>query len=646
MKRSLPLTVLLVLLAACEEQPTPDSALVTADPSVRLSPLVGGLGNTIDVSIRGLNTQWRDGDLSLEMGEWLAVGDLTVVGPNDAVASVSIDPAATLGYQDVTLRFDRRDGEGAPMDPAVATFEGDEGFLIQPGDVSIAPDRARLGETLQVQIVGFNTTLQDGAWIDMGPGVYVNWVQVDDFTHATASISVDQSADPGWHDVAVTNGPVVYRANDAFFIERSSIAIAIDPSSGNQGETLAFSIIGSSTHFEAKDPSVAPYDEWDDTLLGCLQPGSRWTYADLSTSICVEEFYPWCQDTVEPGGILNVANPTVGTGAMRISNGALPGKYDVRVYTIERTDDNGNGCSAPGEFAILEEVILHDGFEVREVPIDCNDNPGVSFSFNVGRSFNNDTCDINEGVSASAIFFTPLDPPCGSPPGPPVMPFDINHVINPPSGGADCPPTPTCDAGPQVYLESELNTITLVRQVNTFTQEVVYQPQLPLTLDDYKFGYVAYDLVADGSDEESQIPAFRKEDALFTLPADFELLEPQLCNNFTHDPNEDLVVSWTPGQTYDVAGMSLSWSTTDIDEIAWQLVVLPWDDGEWTFTPDWFEQVPEGAGNFGFGAGVDEPKWFFDFGDGQVGVENQGRSGLGYSGFMILRSEDEEEAEE
>lgn len=646
MTRSLFLTAILLALAGCEDQAPPEATLATATPSLRLSPLVGGLGNTIDLGIRGLNTHWEEGDLSVDLGEMIEVGDVEVVGPNDAIVPITINPAATLGYQDVTVRFDRRDPDGEALDPAVVTFEGDEGFLIQPGDVSITPDRARLGETLQIEIVGFNTTLQDGAWVDLGPGVYVNWVEVTDFEHATASISIDQRADPGWHDVAVTNGPVVYRANDAFFIERSSIAIAIDPAAGNRGETLAFSIIGSNTHFEQKSPSFDPYDEWDDTLLGCVPVGERWTYADLSTSICVEEFFPDCQDTTEPGGILNVSNATVGTATMRISNGALPGLYDVRVYTIERTDDNNNGCSAPGEFVILEEVILHEGFEVRDVPIDCNDNPGVSFGFNIGRSFNNDTCEVNENVSASAVFFTPLDPPCGSPPGPPVMPFDINHVINPPTGGADCPPTPTCDAGPQVYLESDENTIVLEREINTFTQEIVYRPALPLTLDDYKFGYVDYDLVADGSDEPSQIPAFRQEDALFTLPSDFELLHPQLCNNFTHDPNEDLPILWTPGQTYDVAGMSLSWSTTDQDEVAWQLVVLPWDDGEWIFGPDWWEQIPEGAGNFGFGAGVDEPKWFFDFGEGQVGVENQGRSGLSYSGFMIVQSSTEEEPEE
>ena len=52
---------------------------------------------------------------------------------------------------------------------------------------------------------------------------------------------------------------------------------------------------------------------------------------------------------------------------------------------------------------------------------------------------------------------------------------------------------------------------------------------------------------------------------------------------------------------------------------------------------------PEGGGYFSFGAGVGEPKWFLDFGDGPVGLENQGRSGLSYRGFMLVRPDEEAE---
>lgn len=611
------------VLTGCGETPTGPATVVTADPLVRVSPTVGGLGMTIDVELRGVNTSWTDGDVTLDLGPFFSVATPVVDGPNFATAAVTIDGSAPLGFHPITVTFPQRiDGQ----DPVVKTFEldGADAFLVEPGGItSVLPQRVRLGETLEVQIEGFGTNFQDGVtWADFGEGVYVNWVTAADSTHATASISIDQRADPGWHDIVVFNGPTGYTAMNGIFIERSAVAIQVDPAVGNQGEViLGAAITGFNTHFDGS--------------------GNRDTIVDLGTGICVNEFYPDCQDTIEPGGVVEVLAPTVALGDLRISNGALAGFYDVRVYTVERDDFDNNGAFDPGEFTVLEEIVLHDGFEVREVPIDCNDNPGVSFSFSIGRGIDNDTCQVGEQVSASAVFYTPLDPPCGGPPSPPIMPYDIQHVINPPTGGTDCPSVPTCDAGPVVYLESELNTIELFKEENPLTGDIFYIPGRTLTLDDYKFGYVDYDLWADGSEDPTQIPAFRHEDALFTLPANFELLAPSFCDNFTHDPNEDLLIEWTPGNTYDVAGMSMSWSTTDEDDVAWQIVTIPWDDGDHVWPSDWLTAVPEGGGYFGFGAGVDEPKWFFDFGDGPVGLENQGRSGLSYSGFMLLRSETE-----
>lgn len=592
----------------------------TADPLVRLSPSVGGRGMNITLQLRGVNTQWGDGDVTIDLGADILVAGVTVEGPNFATADIAIDDNAVLGFRPVTIEFFAGEGE----DRVLKTFllDGDEGFLVEPGGISINPDRARLGETLQVHVEGFNTIFQDGStWADFGEGIYVNWVLVEDETHATVSISVDQRADPGLHDVVVFNGPIGYTLMDGFFVDRSSIAIEIDPGHGNQGEVLPFVVSGFNTHFGTS--------------------GGAETLVDMSTSICVNEFYPDCQDTVEPGGVMTVLSPTNAQGTLRISNGAAPGLYDVRAYTIERTDLNENMVIEPGEFIILEEVILHEGFEVREVPIDCNDLPGVSFGFSVSRNIDNDSCSIGESVSAYAVFYTPLDPPCGSPPGPPVFPYDLNYQINPPSGGSDCPTTPTCDAGDFVYLESDDITITLAKVQNAFTGEIGYYPEAPLTLEDYPFGYVDFDLRAEGSDDPTQIPAFTAEDVLFTLPSDFELVSPQLCNNYTHDPATDFTLEWTPANTYDVAGLSMSYSATDTQNppVAWQLITIPWDDGDHTWESTMFASpFPEGAGNFSFGAGVGEPKWFLDFGDGPVGLENQGSSGLSYRAFMLVRA--------
>ena len=624
-RTTLCLLLVLPMLAGCPEE-EPLGTIATASPLVRISPSVGGRGMNITMQLRGVNTQWQDGEVSIDLGPDILVAGVTVDGPNFATADIAIDPNAVLGFRPVTVEFFA--GEGEERTLQTFTLEGDEGFLVEPGGIAISPDRARLGETLQVKVEGFGTVFQEGStWADFGEGIYVNWVLVEDETHATVSISVDQRADPGLHDVVLFNGPVGYTLMDGFFVDRSSIAIEIDPGHGNQGEVLPFVVNGLGTHFEAT--------------------GTRDTLVDMSTSICVNEYYPDCQDTVEPGGVMTVLSPTNAQGTLRISNGAAPGLYDVRAYTIERVDLNEDGLIEAGEYIVLEEVILHEGFEVREVPIDCNDVPGVSFGLSISRDIDNDSCAVGESVSAYAVFYTPLDPPCGSPPGEPVFPFDLNYQMNPPSGGADCPSTPTCDAGEFVYLESEVHTIRLARVQNAFTGEIGYYPEQPLTLEDYPFGYVDFDLRAEGSDDPTQIPAFTAEDVLFTLPSDFELLTPQLCQNYTHNPNEDLLVEWTPANTYDVAGLGMSYSVTDntVDPpMPWQLQTIPWDDGEHLWPSELFQPpFPEGGGYFSLGAGVSEPKWFLDFGEGPVGLENQGRSGLSYRGFMLTRSPEEGE---
>ncbi len=632
---ALALFAAVALMAGCEAPPA-EVTLQTAEPLVRLSPRYGGQGMAMTVELRGINTQWEQGDLTVDLGTDILVGGVTVNGPNHAEAEIQISPTAALGFHDVSVSFPVEVDEEVTTRSVV--LEQAEGFTVEPGGiVSISPNRARLGETLQVEVIGFNTGWQDGVtWADFGPGLFVNWVTIADPTTAYVSVSVVQGSDTGFHTVVLFNGPFGATADDGFFVDRSSIAIEIDPDHGNQGEILPFVVRGFGTHWaDGIDP---------DTGL------ERQTLIDMSTSICVNEGYPECQDEIEPGGVMTVLAPTNVQGSMQISNGAAPTTYDVRAYVLEREDFNENGLIEEGEYSVVEEVILHDGFEVREVPIDCNDNPGVSFSFSVTRDIDNDTCTVNESVSASAVFFTPLDPPCGPPPGPPVFPYDINYTQSPPSGSVDCPATPTCDAGPFVYFESDQNTITLARQENTYTGEIFYVPEVLLTLEDYKFGYVDYDLVADpGSDDDSQIPAFRAEDVLFTLPSDFDLLEPMPCQNFTHDPADDLEILWTPAMTYDVAGLSALYSGSDatVDPPQpWRVITLPWDDGEHMWESSAFQPpFPEGGGYFIFGAGVGEPKWFLDFGNGPIGVENQGRSGLTWRGFMLLQSGGDETEE-
>ncbi len=609
-------------VAGCTIEADPNTVeVVEAEPLVRVSPSAGGQGMAYEVKLRGLNTQWQPGDVTLDLGPDIQIASVEVTGPNHATAAIQVGESAQLGFRPITVGF-LRDGEATSF-----TLEGDEGFLVETGGFTVSPSTARLGETLTIDIVGTNTNFQDGStWVDFGEGVFVNYVTVLDETHAVASVSVDQRAFPGNHDIVVFNGPTGWSLQDGLFVDRTAIAIEIDPAFGNQGEQLSFTLQGRNTHFQ------------DTTLVN--EAGltvRRTTLVDLGPSICVNEFWPNCQDRVRPGGEVQVVNGELALGQMHISNGAQPQTYDVRMYVLEELLG-----APPEEYTIVEEVICHDCFEVRPVPINCKDNPGVSLSFSISRNINNDTCAIEERVSAGVVFYTPLDPPCGNPGQMPPPPWDVNGILTPPPP-ADCPGPRTCDAGDFVYFESDLNVITMAKNENPFTGEIGYSPIAPLTLDDYKFGYVDYDLRAEGSDDPTQIPAFTMEDVLFTLPADFQLLEPMVCENFTHDPALELPIAWTPAQTYDVAGLSSVYATSDAEGQAYQLLAFPWDDGEYEFPSDWLGALPEGGGYFIFGAGVNEPKWFLDFGEGPVGLENQARSGLSYRGFMLLQGAEEDE---
>ena len=266
-------------VSGCVDEVVEATPLYEAAPVVRLSPGVGGLGMAIQLELRGTNTQWLEGQVSVDLGVDILVAGVTVVGPNHATADIQILETAALGFRDVTISYTDADGE-----PLTTVLEGDEGFLVEPGGIAISPSRARLGETLQIEVTGFNTILQDGStWADFGDGIFVNWMVVHSPTSATVSISIDQRADPGDHDVVVFNGPTGYTLMDGFFVDRSSVCIEIDPAHGNQGEVLPFVVQGCDTHFNSS--------------------ANRDTLIDLGTSICVNEYWPDCQDTVEPGGV-------------------------------------------------------------------------------------------------------------------------------------------------------------------------------------------------------------------------------------------------------------------------------------------------------------------------------------------------------
>ncbi len=580
--------LLLAAASGCQEEP--EESLGSA--VVRLEPRSGGVGMVVPIELRGTNTDWETNPPEPDLGEGIAVSNLVVDGDTLAHGDATIEPDAPLGKRDVLVTFGDR------------SYTIDDGFIVQTGAISIAPDRARLGESLDVQVTGYNTTFQDGyTQASFGEGVYIDSVEVLTATSAIVRISIDpHTAEVGYRDVSLFNGSTAWTLFDGFMVDRSAVTITFDPPQGSQGDEVDFTIYGTNTAF---------VDDVTELYLG---------------------------DDIQIDYV-SVYDATNAFGRMQIGNAATVGLRDVTVSTGD------------------EILIVHDGFEVLEVPPDVT-NALTSYTVSVTRYVDNNDCHIDEAYSTYIMFYEPLDPPCGSSPPPTmVFPYDINYTYDVWSGGDDdCPFPNTFDAGEHVYLDSSdgTHTLTYDRDVDPYSGIIAYYLDHSMTLADYHFDR-HYSMRADGSDDETQIPAFdtRYDETpgadeggviLHTIPMDYELLYPELCNNFTHDPSEDLDVLWTPAMTYDVAGLSIVLQVQDAEDEdnALYNIVLPWDDGDWTWTPDMLAGLPEGNGYLVFGDSANQPTWGLPFSD-IMPDSPMGSSGITTMGFMILRSGGEEE---
>ncbi len=558
---------------------------------VRLSPRSGGVGTMLEVELRGTNTDWDTSAPEINLGQGIVVENIQVEGDTLAYADATIAIDAPLGKRDVEVGFGDR------------SYDIIDGFIVQTGAIEIQPNRARLGESLDVEITGYNTTFQDGyTQASFGEGIWIDSVEVQTEASAVVRISIDPASAPGERDVTVFNGSTAWTLFEGFLVDRSAVTVVFEPPQAYQGDEVDFTLYGTNSAFINGETTL---DMGDDIVLD----------------------------------FLNVIDASNAFGRITVSNAAELGLRDVAVLTGE------------------ELLVVHDGFEVLETPPEVK-NALVSYGINVTRTVDNNNCGVEASYSTSMVFYEPLDPPCGtSPPPTMVFPFDINYNYPVWSGGDDdCPFPNTFDAGEHTYLDSNDGThsLTYDRVVDPYSGIIAYYLDHTMTLDDYHFDR-HYTMRADGSDDPDQVPAFdTRYDytpgsdpggvILHTIPVDYDLLAPELCNNYTHSPADPLVVEWTMAQTYDVAGLSIVLQVQDSEDPdnALYNIVLPWDDGEWTWEPDALEMLPEGNGYLVFGDSAAQPTWGLPFSD-IFPSSPMGSSGITTMGFMILNSSAGEE---
>jgi IPT/TIG domain len=204
-----------------------------------VSPVEGLVGQTMDVDIRGHETNFLDGISEAEFGEGIMVNSTTVSDPLHATANITIAPDAYFGGRDVNVIT----GSETP------TMLWSGFAVIGPCIEGVFPSCAVQGQTLDVEIYGAYTHFVNGTSVATFTcaDITVNSTTVTDPTHAVANITIAPDASVGSCEVNVITGDEIPQKN--WFYIRLPYISYVTPSCGIVGQTLDVEIVGEGTHF-------------------------------------------------------------------------------------------------------------------------------------------------------------------------------------------------------------------------------------------------------------------------------------------------------------------------------------------------------------------------------------------------------------
>jgi len=569
------LLLALPVFSGCDPSDPDGSDATPSSNVITLDPAVGGLDTSLSVRVAASWSAFDFEGSTLDFGEGITVDELLVLDAWNIDADITIAADTAMGPRDVVV-------ESAGYTRTLV-----DGFTVIEESFSISPDVGMLGETLEVEFAGWNTAWEGGVtWPSFGDGISIMdfTVITDQLAVATLSVAGDTYAGP--RDVLMETGAEVVVLYDGFQVDRAGLAASWDPVLIEQGETVDFEVDARGTSFVDGESE-----------LFVLDAGGE------SNDYAVDR--------------LEVMDATHLYGEITMSNAARTGFRDVLISTG------------------MEGVVIPNAFEVIDGPLDLSE-VAVSMAFNITRGIDNSSCQTAESVYALVWFYIPLDPPCGGGggmgSGP--QPYDVNGVFeNPPAGGGgeeDCPTPTSVPAGDYVWLESDYNTVTLER-VDDTTSGMVYYYGFDLTAADYGAGYW-YDLHPQG--EDGGLPEYLLEDVQPTVPADWELTSPQLCQDYTHNRAEDFVYTWTAALTYPDAMFSTGIpGTIEATGNGGFVGCIPWDDGEHTYTASELSQLVAAPASPYFYSYIEGP----DFGlPDSIYQTNPTESFIYLSAYMVL----------
>jgi hypothetical protein len=202
---------------------------VTAAPSpiiTGVNPASGNQNETLDVVITGANFS---GATSVGFSAGIIVNSFMVDSATQITANITISTVATLGARDISVTT--LGGIATLADVFIITQA-----QAPPTITELDPNKAHQGQSLNVTIAG--TCLTGASSVTFGAGITVNHFIVNNSTHITASISINETATPGVRDVSVTTLDGTHTLMNGFTVEE------VLPSGSSFGWSWAVIVVG------------------------------------------------------------------------------------------------------------------------------------------------------------------------------------------------------------------------------------------------------------------------------------------------------------------------------------------------------------------------------------------------------------------
>ena len=230
----------------------PSIGLLTPDQAFR--------GTTINVEVRGGNTNFRPSS-SVTLGSSGARVDATTfVSPTRLIAAITIAPDAALGFSDVRVRTDLGGGvvENANGSSVVEILAPPPFASV----TSVTPSSARLGDRVRLTITGVGVDFTAAPQsVLLGDGITVESVDVVGPTRLDVQIVVAADASTGPRDVVIdSDAGTLFRPMGFLVIdapEPLAMITSVTPNAGEQGETLTLVLEGVNTSFAERRSTVS-----------------------------------------------------------------------------------------------------------------------------------------------------------------------------------------------------------------------------------------------------------------------------------------------------------------------------------------------------------------------------------------------------